>query len=85
MKTQEHTPQQVTLRNVRGSELPAALEQAGIGAEDRVDLIIRPVPKLRPKARLEEVQRLLEKIWAHPVKNPGFSEVDLYDEQGLPK
>ena len=70
-----------TIRDVRGSELPSRF---GVDPNDTVSITILPTEPMQTEVSKEKFMTLLEKIWAHPVTNPEFTQDDLYDENGLP-
>ncbi len=71
-----------TIRDVRGSELP---QRFGVEPNEIVNITIIPTGSVQTEVSEEELMALLEKIWAHPVTNPAFTQDDLYDEHGLPR
>ena len=80
------TKEKTVLRNIHGSELPSTLAaQAGIQADQLVNLTIEPLSEPPARASDEEIQQLLDEI--HSLVDPALllTDDDLYDEHGLPK
>ena len=80
------TKEIIVLRNIRGSELPNALAtQAGIHADQLINLTIEPLSEPPARASDKEIQQLLDEI--HSLVDPALllTDDDLYDEHGLPK
>ena len=86
METKEQTISQTTLHHVRGADLPATwAQQAGVDADQLVNVTIGLVASKGKKVRLENIMQKIDAVNAMLDPSKVLTDNELYDDNGLPK